>query len=119
MNPQWDLSTLVAVGIQSVAIVIALVKTYFTAEDAKKMAEKACEDIRDVAEKALGDAKRIAVDTQERTDILNASLTLHRQHVAEQYVDKPAMREMETRITSAINRVGDQLNTYLSRRSPD
>jgi len=94
---QWDLSTLVALGIQSVFIIVALAKTYYSAEDAKKMAE----------------------DASEKADLLSASVSLLRQHVAEQYVDKPAMREMETRITNAINRVGDQLNTYLSRRAPD
>ena len=89
MTFSWDFNTatLIAIGVQIVVFVVYLVKTNGTANSAFDLAKA---------------AHRKATDAHEKISIVSASLALHREQVAKEYVDRDALREMEERIMDAI-----------------
>lgn len=104
MTFSWDFNTatLIAIGIQVVALIVFLVRTHSKANAAQEAAEEA----KVAAEKAhkRADEAHLAVG------VATAGLSLFREQVAANYVDREALREMEQRLTDAINRLGDRLD---------
>lgn len=55
-------------------------------------------------------AKASAYEAGERIITLGASFSLYREQVAREYIHREAMREVEDRLTQAIDRLGDRLD---------
>ncbi len=67
------------------------------------------------------DARAISADEAARAiaiqvAALHAAHGLFRETVAREYIHREAMREMEDRLTAAIDRLGDRLDRILEKR---
>jgi hypothetical protein len=52
-------------------------------------------------------------DALDRVSRLGASLSTYREQVARDYIQREAMREVEDRLTAAIDRLGDRLDRFV------
>jgi uncharacterized membrane protein len=95
---EWNATALIAIAVQTTIFIIVLVRTHDRAKSASDRVEKV------EREANLGFAA------------VNAALSQLRQHIAEKYADKEALREMEGRITSAIAQLGVRLDRFLERK---
>jgi len=68
----------------------------------------------DAAEKAVAEAKVLAADAHNRVTLLQAEFGLYRESVAREYIHREAMREIEDRLTAAIDRLGDRFDKFMS-----
>jgi hypothetical protein len=71
------------------------------------------------ADKAIGaseDAKANAHEANEKTVLLSAAFSLYREQVAREYIHREVMREVEDRLTAAIERLGDRLDRILEQK---
>jgi hypothetical protein len=71
------------------------------------------------AETALAEAERarkIAHDCSEKLAASCAAIALYREQVARDYMHREVMREVEQRLTEAIDRLADRLDRLLERR---
>ncbi len=71
---------------------------------------------KSAAEAALNvaqEAKKDAHESSEKAVILSTSFGLYREQIAREYIHREVMREVEERLTSAINRLGDRLDRRL------
>lgn len=67
------------------------------------------------AEIIAGDAKNDAEEANQKTTLLSASFSLYREQIAREYIHREVMREVEERLTQAIERLGDRLDRVLER----
>lgn len=65
------------------------------------------------AETLAKEAKDHAHETATTLAIQTAAFSLFREQVAKEYIHREVMREVETRLTDAINRLGDRLDKVL------
>lgn len=72
--------------------------------DEAKAAKQAAEDASREAEAAIALAREA-----------NAGLARFREHVAREYTSKEAIREMEARLVSAIDRLGERFDKYIDK----
>lgn len=77
-----------------------ITKAEATADEALKASEQAKRDYDLVADK-------LAVQT--------AQFSLYREQIAREYIHREVMREVEERLTQAIERLGDRLDRVLER----
>lgn len=70
----------------------------------------------DLAKAAADDARADAKEASERVAILAASFSLYREQIAREYIHREVMREVEERLTQAIDRLGDRLDRVLDGR---
>jgi len=61
------------------------------------------------------DAKKDAAEANEKATLLSASFSLYREQIAREYIHREVMREVEDRLTQAIERLGDRLDRVLER----
>lgn len=59
------------------------------------------------------DAKKIALEAHAKISALDASFGLYRERVAADYVSRTTLREVETRITDAIDRIGERMDRMM------
>ena len=52
-------------------------------------------------------------DALDRVTRLGASFSTYREQVARDYIQREAMRELEDRLTAAIDRLGDRLDRFV------
>jgi len=52
-------------------------------------------------------------DAIDRVTRLDASFSTYREQVARDYIQRDAMRELEDRLTAAIDRLGDRLDRFV------
>ena len=64
-----------------------------------------------IAQDAIDDAK----EANEKATLLSASFALYREQIAREYIHREVMREVEDRLTQAIERLGDRLDRVLER----
>lgn len=64
------------------------------------------------AETEASNAKIEAKDASEKVAILGASFGLYREQIARDYIHREAMREVEDRLTQAIDRLGERLDRF-------
>jgi hypothetical protein len=57
-------------------------------------------------------AKKDAHEATEKLAILSASFSLYREQVAREYIHREVMREIEDRLTQAIDRLGARLDRF-------
>ena len=99
----WNLATLIAIGVQIVFLIVYLVKTNGKAHSAYALAEDALER----ADKA-----------HESIMVVNASMSLLREQVVRDHPSHFALSAMEKRLTEEIHRVGNRLDQALDRKLP-
>ena len=118
MNIQWDLSpaTILAIIIQVIGFTVFIVRADSKAAAAKEVAAKAIKE----AEEARQDAQGAADKAYKRADeahlslgALNSNLSLFREQVASNYVDREAIREIKRELIDAINKLGDRMDQSL------
>jgi cbb3-type cytochrome oxidase subunit 3 len=106
----WEinLGTLALLIFYAVGVVVFLVRTQNRANAAHEKAEE--------AKGAAAQAHKRADDAHLAAGAYNAALALFREDVAREYVDREALREMEQRLTNAINRLGDRVDQALHQK---
>ena len=67
------------------------------------------------AEATSHEAKEDAKEANEKATLLSASFSLYREQIAREYIHREVMREVEDRLTQAIERLGDRLDRVLER----
>lgn len=67
------------------------------------------------AEITADDAKQDAEEANQKATLLSASFALYREQIAREYIHREVMREVEDRLTQAIERLGDRLDRVLER----
>ena len=118
MNIQWDLSpaTILAIIIQVIGFTVFIVRADNKAAAAKEVAAKAikeAEEARQDAQGAADKAYRRADEAHLSLGALNANLSLFREQVASNYVDREAIREIKRELIDAINKLGDRMDQSL------
>lgn len=74
-----------------------------------------------MAEAALNlaqEAKKDAHEASEKALVLAASFGIYREQIAREYIHREVMREVEERLTQAIERLGDRLDRVLEKQHP-
>ena len=61
------------------------------------------------------EAKEDAKEANAKATLLSASFSLYREQIAREYIHREVMREVEDRLTQAIERLGDRLDRVLER----
>lgn len=67
------------------------------------------------AELTASEAKDDAKEANDKATLLSASFSLYREQIAREYIHREVMREVEDRLTQAIERLGDRLDRVLER----
>lgn len=67
------------------------------------------------AEVTATEAKDGAKEANDKATLLSASFALYREQIAREYIHREVMREVEDRLTQAIERLGDRLDRILER----
>lgn len=65
------------------------------------------------AEAKASSAELEAKEASDRTTLLGTSFGLYREQIAREYIHREAMREVEDRLTQAIERLGDRLDRFI------
>lgn len=73
------------------------------------------EGVSDEALKACEQAKRDHQEISNTLAIQTAQFSLYREQIARDYIHREVMREVEDRLTAAIDRLGDRLDRVLER----
>lgn len=71
------------------------------------------------AEIIASEAKDDAKEANEKATLLSAAFSLYREQIAREYIHREVMREVEDRLTQAIERLGDRLDRVLERSGID
>src|SRR5687767_14520069 len=102
MTFSWDFNTatLVAILMQAVAGIVFLVRTENKARSAGSLARQAI---------------KMASEAHEKVAIVQASLGLHREQVAREYIDRDALREMKDDLMASINRLSERIDEALHK----
>lgn len=90
---------------------LSILKFYGSASDRITKAENAAKTALDTAQ----EAKKDAHETNEKVILMSASFALYREQIAREYIHREVMREVEDRLTQAIERLGDRLDRVLER----
>lgn len=69
------------------------------------------------AQKTADVAVDAAKEANEKVVVLSAAFGLYREQVAKEYIHREAMREVEDRLTSAIERLGDRLDRFFETQT--
>lgn len=93
------------------ASLVSILRFWMTYSDRITKSEAAAKTATDVAQ----EAKKDAHEASEKNAILAASFSLYREQVAGNYIHREVMREVEERLTQAIDRLGDRLDRVLER----
>lgn len=67
------------------------------------------------AAKDATEAQLSARDANDKIAIQTAAFSLYREQIAREYIHREVMREVEDRLTQAIERLGDRLDRVLER----
>lgn len=100
-----DVITWAAAG-AGIIMLIAIVRFWSETTDKIGAAKAAADTAR-----ADAAALKSRVDSNDvQIMAMNAAFSLHREQVARDYINRDTLREAETRITQAIDRLGDRLD---------
>ncbi|WP_156434080.1 hypothetical protein [Bradyrhizobium retamae] len=95
----------VAVAIGSMLSIVTFWTRY---SDRVTKAEGAAKTANEIAQ----EAKKDAHEATEKIALLAASFSLYREQVAREYIHREVMREVEDRLTAAIDRLGARLDRF-------
>jgi len=68
------------------------------------------------AQNAARDAKQVALEAHVKMSALEASFGIYRERIAAEYVSRQTLREVEDRISGAIERLGERLDRLFEDR---
>ena len=102
-----DVVTWGAVAV-AIGALIAIIKLSNFYSDRITKAEGAAKAAAEIAQEAKKDAHEAA----EKIALLSASFGLYREQIARDYIHREVMREVEDRLTSAINGLGERLDRF-------
>ena len=68
------------------------------------------------AKEAAEEAKKEAKAAHDRITLLDQAFALYRERVAHDYTHKETLREVEVRLTDAIDRLGDRFDRAIEHR---
>jgi biopolymer transport protein ExbB/TolQ len=105
-----DVVTWGAVAI-AIGSLLSILKFYGSASDRIAKTEASAKSASETAQ----EAKKDAHEASEKLAILAASFSLYREQIAREYIHREVMREVEERLTQAIDRLGDRLDRVLER----
>jgi hypothetical protein len=101
------------VGLGSLSVSsIAILTFWMRFSDRITKADAKADKAIDTAE----DAKKNAHEASEKVVLLSAAFSLYREQVAREYIHREVMREVEDRLTAAIERLGDRLDRILEQK---
>lgn len=69
------------------------------------------------AEADATQARLDAKDAADKVAILSSAFALYREQIAREYIHREAMREVEDRLTAAIDRLGNRLDRFLEKHA--
>jgi hypothetical protein len=100
MTFSWDMNpaTLLIIAVQIVGFIVFVVRTHNRAAEAD---EAACK------------AQKRADEAVLNASAVGANLSLFREQVAADYVDRDALREIKRELIDAINRLGDRMDASM------
>lgn len=87
---------------------IALLRFWTTYSDRLTKAEAKAATATEIAQ----EAKKDAFDATEKLAVLTAAFSLYREQVAREYIHREVMREVEDRLTAAIDRLGMRVDRF-------
>lgn len=102
-----DVVTWSAVAI-AIGAAVSIVTFWTRYSDRITKAEGQTKAAREIAEEAKKDAHEAA----QKAEILGAAFGLYREQIARDYIHREVMREVEDRLTSAINGLGERLDRF-------
>ncbi|HWW46314.1 MAG TPA: hypothetical protein VNZ94_00545 [Xanthobacteraceae bacterium] len=88
--------------VAAIGCVMALAKFWSTYSDRITRAEATAET-----------AKTQAHEAGEKVAVMSAAFALYREQVAREYIHREVMREVEDRLTQAIERLGDRFDRFV------
>lgn len=97
--PQWA-----TIAIASVVPALAIVGFWMTLSSRLTKAEITSQEAKDDAKEA-----------NSKATLLSTAFALYREQIAREYIHREVMREVEDRLTQAIERLGDRLDRVLER----
>lgn len=77
-------------------------------------------DAKSAVAKALdiaAEARKDAHEASEKVAALSIAFGLYREQIAREYIHREVMREVEDRLTAAIERLGDRLDRVLEKQN--
>lgn len=102
-----DIVTWGAVAV-AVGSLISIITFWTRYSDRITKAEARAEAADDLAQ----EAKKDAHEASEKIALLSASFGMYREQIARDYIHREVMREVEDRLTSAINGLGERLDRF-------
>jgi len=108
-----DASTIALIGAASSAVIASCTVITFWIKFAQRVS--AAETSAADAARRADESNKLAADAHNRVTHLAAEFGLYRENVARDYIHKETMREVEDRLTKAIDRLGDRLDSFLQR----
>lgn len=117
-----DSATTIAVVTAAAAVAGSLgaVITFWMNFATKIANNKAAAEAAAIAAKAAMDiaqeAKKDAHEASEKIAIQSVAFGLYREQIAREYIHREVMREVEERLTAAIDRLGDRLDRVLEKQ---
>lgn len=93
-----------------------LQKAQATADKAQEDADEIREELNAFKEKVAGNVAELHSRIDKHGDQLNlhvAAFHLYREQVAREYIHRETMKEVEDRLTGAINRLGDRFDKLI------
>lgn len=110
-----ETSTIIAliVGVGSVCVSgIAIVTFWMRFSDRISKADNTAKTALDIAQ----EAKKDAHEASEKIALQTLAFGLYREQIAREYIHREVMREVEDRLTAAIERLGDRLDRVLEKQ---
>lgn len=92
----------------AIGAIIAIIKMTNFYSDRITKAEGQAKAAREIAE----EAKKDAHEASQKIEILSAGFGMYREQIARDYIHREVMREVEDRLTSAINGLGERLDRF-------
>jgi hypothetical protein len=117
-----ETSTIIAIvgGLLGIIVASGTIITFWMNFATKIANNKADAEAAATAAKAAmeiaQEAKNDAHEASEKTVLLSASFGLYREQIAREYIHREVMREVEDRLTAAINRLGDRFDRVLGEK---
>lgn len=97
-----------AAALAAMGAVISIITFWTRYSDRVTKAEGAAKVANDLA----AEAKKDAHEAHEKVTLLATSFSLYREQVAREYIHREVMREVEDRLTQAIDRLGARLDRF-------
>jgi hypothetical protein len=129
MNVVWEINavSLIAIVAHFVGVAVFIVRASDRAIQADKKAEKALDLSHDTkerliqtgnTERAANQAAECARECKDKIVILNGAFAAYRETVAQTYVSRDALRDLEDRVEKSIDKLGDHIERAIEKRGP-